>query len=140
MHRISDNLGAHAIAGIDVFGTLWLAFAYGRDSQIYLYYTLSAVLLLVFGIENWRRYTPWFVLCGRIAADLSLMLAPPEGLFAPENHRLREIIAAQTIFNALLAMSIVIFFALATLRRAEIELEGEHVRTQASGRHRVPVL
>ena len=65
MHRLGDNLGAHAIAGIDVFGTLWLAFAYGRDSQIYLYYTLTAVLLLVFGIENWRRYTPWFVLAAR---------------------------------------------------------------------------
>ena len=43
---------------------------------------------------------------------------------------MREIIAAQTIFNALLAMSLVIFFALATLRRAEIELEGQHVRAK----------
>jgi adenylate cyclase len=129
MHRIGDNLGAHAIAGIDIFGTLWLAFAYGRDSQIYLYYTLTAVLILVFGIENWRRYTPWFVLA---AASLlvSLTLAPPAGLFAPENHRLREIMAAQTIFNAMLVMSVVIFFALATLRRAEVELEGQHVRAK----------
>jgi adenylate cyclase len=129
LHRFSDNLGGHAVAGIDIFGTLLLAFSYGRDSQIYLYYTLTAVLLLVFGIENWRRYTPWFVLA---AASLlvSLTLAPPQGLFAPENHRLREVMAAQTIFNAMLVMSIVIFFALATLRRAEIELESQHVRAK----------
>ncbi len=127
MHRLSDNLGGVAIAMIDIFGTLWLAFAYGRDSQIYLYYTLTAVLLPVFGIENWRRYMPWFVLS---AAGLliSVTLAPAEGLFAPQDHRLREIIAAQTLFNALLVMTITIFFALATLRRAEIELEGQHVR------------
>jgi adenylate cyclase len=129
LHRISDNLGAHAVAGIDIFGTLLLAFSYGRDSQIYLYYTLTAVLLLVFGIENWRRYAPWFVLA---AASLlvSLTLAPSEGLFATQNHRLREIIAMQTIFNALLVMSTVIFFAVANLRRAEIELEGQHARAK----------
>ena len=129
MHRHSDNLGAHMIAGIDIFGTLLLAFAYGRDSQIYLYYTLTAVLLLVFGIENWRRYALWFALSAA-ALLASLTLAPSEGLFAPGNHLLREIVAAQTIFNALLVMSIVVFFALATLRRAEIELEGQHVRAR----------
>jgi adenylate cyclase len=129
MHRYSDNLGAHAIAGIDIFGTLLLAFSYGRDSQIYLYYTLTAILLLVFGIENWRRYTPWFLLAA-ISLLISLTLASAEGAFAPENHRLREILAAQTIFNALLVMSIVIFFALATLRRAEIELEDQHARAK----------
>src|SRR4051812_8111828 len=115
------------VAGIDIFGTLVLAFAYGRDRQIYLYYTLTAILLLVFGIENWKRYTPWFALAAA-ALLTSLTLAPPEGLFATDNHLLREIVAAQTIFNALLLMSLVIFFALATLRRAEIELEGQHVR------------
>lgn len=129
MHRHSDNLGAHMIAGIDIFGTLLLAFAYGRDSEIYFYYALTAVLLLVFGIENWKRYIPWFALAAA-ALLTSLTLAPPEGLFAPDNHLLRQIIAGQTIFNALLVMSIVIFFALATLRRAEVELEGQHVRAR----------
>lgn len=129
MHRYSDNLGAHMIAGVDIFGTLLLAFAYGRDSEIYFYYALTAVLLLVFGIENWKRYIPWFALAAA-ALLISLTLAPPEGLFAPGNHLLRQIIAGQTIFNALLVMSIVIFFALATLRRAEVELEGQHVRAR----------
>ena len=128
MHRLSDNLGAHTIAAIDIFGTLWLAFAYGRDSQIYLYYTLSAVLLLVFGIENWRRYLPWFALAA-LGLVMSLTVAPAEGLFAPNDHMVRAIVAAQTIFNATLVMSLVIFFALAMLRRAEVEIESQHARS-----------
>src|SRR5664279_4984408 len=44
---------------------------------------------------------------------------------------LREIMAAQTLLNALVVMSLVIFFAMATLRRAEVELEGQHVRSSA---------
>ncbi len=127
MHRRGDNLGAHAIAAIDIFGTLWLAFAYGRDSQIYLYYTLSAILLLVFGIENWRRYLPWFGIAA-LSLVISLTVAPAEGLFAPDDHTVRAILAAQTIFNATLVMSLVIFFALAMLRRAEVEIESQHAR------------
>jgi adenylate cyclase len=130
LHRWGDYLGAHSIAAIDIFGVTYMAWVYGRDSQIYLYFTLSAVLLFVFGIENWRRYAGWFVLA---AAGLlaSLLLAPGEGLFIPRDHVLREIMAAQTLLNALVVMSLVIFFAMATLRRAEVELEGQHVRSSA---------
>jgi adenylate cyclase len=130
MHRFGDYLGAHMIAGIDIFGTLFLVWVYGRDSQIVQYYSLSAVLLFVFGIENWRRYTGWFVLAG-LCLLASLLLVPKEGLFVPENHLLREIIAAQTLLNVLVVMSLVIFFALATLRRAEVELENQHARASA---------
>lgn len=130
LHRRGDYLGAHMIAAIDIFGTTYMAWVYGRDSQIYLYFTLSAVLLFVFGIENWRRYAGWFVLA---AAGLlaSLLLAPAEGIYVPQDHVLREIMAAQTLLNALVVMSLVIFFAMATLRRAEVELEGQHVRSSA---------
>jgi adenylate cyclase len=128
MHQVSDNLGAHATAAIDIFGTLWLAFAYGRDSQIYLYYSLTPVLLLIFGVENWRRYLPWFV-AAALSLLASLVLAPPEGLFAPGDRLVRAITAGQTIFNAMLVMSLVIFFAITVLRRAEIEIETEHARS-----------
>ena len=130
LHRRGDYLGAHMIAAIDIFGTTYMAWIYGRDSQIYLYFTLSAVLLFVFGIENWRRYAGWFVLAA-LGLLASLLLAPTEGWFVPQDHVLREIMAAQTLLNALVVMSLVIFFAMATLRRAEVELEGQHVRSSA---------
>lgn len=130
MHRFGDYLGAHMIAGIDIFGTLFLVWVYGRDSQIVQYYSLSAVLLFVFGIENWRRYAGWFVLAG-LSLLAALLLAPKAGLFVPQNHLLREIMAAQTLLNVLVVMSLVIFFALATLRRAEVELENQHARASA---------
>ena len=130
MHRWSAYLGAHVIAGICIFGTAFMAWVYGRDSQIYLYYTLSAVLLFVFGIENWRRYSGWFVLAG-LCLLASIFLAPKDGLFVPEDHAVREVMAAQTLLNAMVVMSLVIFFAMATLRRAEVELEGLHVRSSA---------
>jgi adenylate cyclase len=130
LHRWGDYLGAHMIAGIDIFGVTYMAWVYGRDSQIYLYFTLSAVLLFVFGIENWRRYAGWFVLAA-LGLLASLLLAPAEGWFVPQDHVLREIMAAQTLLNALVVMSLVIFFAMATLRRAEVELEGQHVRSSA---------
>jgi adenylate cyclase len=130
MHSFGDYLGAHMISGICIFGTVFLVWVYGRDSQIVQYYSLSAVLLLVFGIENWRRYTGWFVLAG-ICLFAALFLAPKEGLFVPQNHALREVLAVQTLLNTLVVMSLVIFFALATLRRAEVELENQHARASA---------
>lgn len=130
MHRFGDYLGAHTIAAIDIFGTIFLVWVYGRDSHIVQYYSLSAVLLFVFGIENWRRYTGWFVLAG-LCLLAALWLAPKEGVFVPQDHLLREIMAAQTLFNVLVVMSLVIFFTLATLRRAEVELENQHARASA---------
>lgn len=130
MHRVAPYLGAHTIAAIDIFGTIFLVWVYGRDSQIVQYYSLSAVLLFVFGIENWRRYAGWFVLAG-LCLLAALLLAPKEGVFVPQNHLLREIMAAQTLLNVLVVMSLVIFFALATLRRAEVELENQHARASA---------
>jgi len=96
MHRFDDYLGAHMIAGIDILGTVFLVWVYGRDSHIVQYYSLSAVLLFVFGIENWRRYTGWFVLAA-VCLLAALLLAPKEGLFVPQDHLLREIMAAQTL-------------------------------------------
>lgn len=130
LHRWGAYAGAHALAALCISCVTFMAWVYGRDSHIYLYFTLSAVLLFVFGIENWRRYAGWFVLAG-VGLASSLLLAPKEGLFVSEDHQLREIMAAQTLLNALIALSLVIFFAMATLRRAEVELESEHVRASA---------
>jgi adenylate cyclase len=130
LHRYGDYLGAHMIAGLDIAGVTFMAWVYGSDSQIQLHFTLTGVLLFVFGIENWRRYLGWFLLAGAGLAS-TLFLVPREGLFVPDNHLLREIMAAQNVLNALVVMSLVIFFAMATLRRAEIELESQNLRASA---------
>lgn len=130
LHRFGTNLGAHTLIAMCVAGIVYSTWAYGRDSHVYVYLTMTGILFFVFGIENWRHYSGWFVVA--IAAVFAAMLlAPEEGMYVPENRALREIFAIHTILNTLLVTSLITFFALSTLRRAEVELESEHGRSLA---------
>jgi adenylate cyclase len=60
---------------------------------------------------------------------VSMKFAPKEGLFLPENHALRELIAAHAFLNTLAVMAFMVLFAMATLRQAEIELQAQYVRS-----------
>lgn len=129
MHASHENLGAHAVAAFDIVGTLWLSFAYGRESEIFLYLSLSAILLLMFGIENWRRYVPWLALA-TVSLVVAFVFAPDGGLFAPHAETLRRVLAAQVVINTALVMSLVVFYAVANLRRAEVQLESQNRRSR----------
>jgi adenylate cyclase len=72
------------------------------------------------------------LVCNHIVSTvISIKFAPREGLYVPENVTLREISATHTLLNTLFVNSLMIFFALSTLRRAEVELESQHVRSLA---------
>src|SRR5882672_786410 len=99
LHRYGPGLGGHMLAAINLSGIFLVNWAYGRDSQIYVYYTLAGgVSIFIFGIEHWRRYASWLAVAAA-GMLVSMKFAPREGLFLPENHALRELIAAHAFLN-----------------------------------------
>ncbi len=131
LHRYGPNLGAHTLVAIAYSCIFLMNWGIGRDSQVYVYYTLAGgILIFIFGMEHWRTYAGWLALA--VAAMLvSMKFAPKEGLFLPENHALREIIAAQAFLNTLTVMAFMVFFAVATLRKVETGLQAQYVRSSA---------
>ena len=129
LHRYGPSLGGHMLAAINLSGIFLVNWAFGRDSQVYVYYTLAGgVSIFIFGIEHWRTYASWLVVA---AAGMltSMKFAPREGLILPEYHALREIMAAHAFINTLVVMAFMVLFAMATLRQAEIELQAQYVRS-----------
>jgi len=131
LHRYGSNLGGHTLAAVNLAGILLVTWCYGRDSQLYVYCTLAGgVSILIFGVERWRTCVGWLVVA---AADLfvAIFLLPREGIFFPDNHALREVIAVHAFLNTMFVMAFMVFFAMATLRQAEIQLETQYVRSSA---------
>jgi adenylate cyclase len=129
LHRYGASLGGDMLAAINLAGIFLANWAYGRDGQIYVYYTLAGgVSIFIFGIEYWRSYASWLAVAAA-GMLVSMKFAPREGLFLPENHALRELIAAHAFLNTLAVMAFMVLFALATLRQAEIELQAQYVRS-----------
>jgi adenylate cyclase len=129
LHRYGPSLGGHMLATINLSGIFLVNWAFGRDSQVYVYYTLAGgVSIFIFGIEHWRTCASWLVVAaaGMLA---SMKFAPGEGLILPEYHALREIMAAHAFLNTLVVMAFMVLFAMATLRQAEIELQAQYVRS-----------
>ena len=130
-HRHGPDLGGHMLAAINLSGIFLATWCYGRDSQTHVYCTLAGgAAIFIFGIEHWRSWAAWL---GVAVVDLLALMrfAPPEGLFLPENHGLRELMAAHAFLNTLAVMAFMVFFALATLRQAEIGLQAQYVRSSA---------
>lgn len=130
LHRWGNNLGAHVLIALSVIGIVYSTWVFGLDSHVLTYFGMTGILFFVFGIDNWRHYAGWFAIIV-ISTIISIKFAPRDGLYVPDNAALREISATHTLLNTLFVNSLMIFFALSTLRRAEIELEGQHVRSLA---------
>jgi adenylate cyclase len=129
LHRSGPNLGAHMLVAIDLSCIFLMNWGFGRDSQVYVYYTLAGGLLIfIFGMEHWRTYTGWVAVACML---VSMKFAPREGLFLPENHAVRELIAAHAFLNTLTVMAFMVFFAVATLRKVETGLQAQYVRSSA---------
>ena len=62
LHRFGPSLGGHMLAAVNLSGIFLVNRAFGRDSQVYVYYTLAGgVWIFIFGIEHWRIYASWLV-------------------------------------------------------------------------------
>lgn len=130
LHRFGETLAASALASLILFGTLFVIWMLGRDSQLQVYFTLAGVLLFMFGVENMRLFLAWFsVACLALLAALNI--APAHGLLLSGDSALREVLAGHAMINAIIINGLVIVYALSALRRTEIELETQYARTAA---------
>jgi adenylate cyclase len=113
-----------------LLGTLFAIWMLGRDSQLHVYFTLAGVLLFMFGVEHLRQFLAWFAVAF-VGLLISLYMAPEHGLLLPHDAGLRQMLAAHAMINAIIINGLTMFYALAVLRRTEIELEGQYARSSA---------
>lgn len=129
LHRIAPNLGAHMLTALSLGAIALASWFYGRESQIYVYFTLSGVTLLIFGIDNWRHYLAWLAIAG--TAMLACLQLLPQGGIMPVSNAERDLLTIQAYSNTFAVMALVTFFALSNLRRQEVELEVQYERSAA---------
>jgi len=130
LHRYGENAAAVALASLVLLGTLLIVWLLGTASHLQMYFTLIGALLLFIGTQNWKLFSAYFILF-TAALLITLKYAPPEGLIMPQDTSLRDILTGDAMINAITINAVIIFYALAALRRAEIELENEYERSEA---------
>jgi adenylate cyclase len=62
---------------------------------------------------------------------LTLNYAPHDGLIMPQDTALRDMLTNQAMINTITVNCVIIFYAVAALRRAEVNLENEYARSEA---------
>ncbi len=130
LHRFGENVAATLLALLILLGTLFAIWMLGRDSQLHVYFTLAGVLLFMFGVEHLGQFITWFAVAF-VGLLISLYVAPEHGMLLPHDAGLRQMLAAHAMINAIIINGLTMFYALAVLRRTEIELEGQYARSSA---------
>lgn len=130
LHRLGENVAAVALISVLILGNLSVVWMLGLQSNLQIYFTLSGAMLFMLGIEHWRLFLFFFVLA--IAALLgSLEFAPEHGLVLPGDAHLRHLLSVHSMINTIAINAALIVYALATLRRAEADLEYQYARSEA---------
>jgi len=130
LHRFGENVAAIVLAISVLFAHAFAVCALGVTSDLHIYYTSGGALLLLFGVQNWRLYLVFFALY--VAALIAAVnLAPIDGFLLPEEGALRDLVSTHALINTITLNSIVLFYALTALRRAEVDLQAEHRRSES---------
>jgi adenylate cyclase len=130
LHRFGEHVGAIVFVLMILCAhsyTIWLL---GLSSELHVYFTLTGALLFFFGVQNWRLFLLFFGLAV-IALLAALNLAPIDGLIVPWDHEFRDVLASQAMITASILNAALLFYALAALHRAEVDLQDEHERSEA---------
>jgi adenylate cyclase len=130
LHRFGDHLGAMTLVLMVLCGQIFFVWALGRASDLHFYFALGGVMLLFFGVQNWRLFLVFFC-CYGIALLVSLNFAPNAGLVIPWDQEFRRQLASQAAINAMAIIAVSLFYALTALHRAEVDLQDEHERSEA---------
>ena len=130
LHRYGENTAAIALATLVLLTTTIIVWLLGTASHLQIYFTLVGALLLFVGTHHWKLFATYFVLF-TAALLITLRYAPPAGLIMPQDAALRDMLTSEAMINVITINAVIIFYAVAALRRAEIELENEHERSEA---------
>jgi adenylate cyclase len=129
LHRYGENAAAIGLATLVLLGTLAIVWLLGTASHLQIYFTLIGALLLFVGIQKWKLFSIYFVLF-TIALLVTLNYAPHYGLIMPQDKGLRDLLTNQAMINTITVNCVIIFYAVAALRRAEVNLENEYARSE----------
>ena len=130
LHRFGDYVAGIALVLLILTGHTFIVWAFGLNSGLQVYFTLGGAALFLFGVQNWRMFLAVFSLFA-IALLIVLNFAPVMGLVAPEDQEFRDVLSSQGMFSALVINAALLFYALAALNRAEVELQDQHERSEA---------
>jgi adenylate cyclase len=130
LHRYGENAGAIGLTTLVLLGTVVIVWLLGTASHLQIYFTLVGALLLFVGIQSWKLFVAYFVLF-TVALLVTVNYAPHAGLIMPQDTGLRDMLTNQAMINTITVNCVIIFYALAALRRAEINLENEYARSEA---------
>jgi len=130
LHRFGADLAAHLLVALSAVTILLNLFVFGRESQIYVYFSLVGVILFMFGPENPRSYLPWFVIMF-LGLLTSLLFVPRDAWLPAVDPTLRRIVSSHAMINVAIVNALVIYFVLSSLRRTEIALADQFDRTAA---------
>jgi len=130
LHRFGENAAGLALATLVLVSTLVFVWLLGSASHVQMYFTLVGALLLFVGTQNWKLFLGYFALFAA-ALMAALHYAPPEGLIEPQDSALRDMLTNEVMINVMAVNAVIIFYAVAALRRAEIELENAYERSEA---------
>jgi adenylate cyclase len=130
LHRLGENVGAVTLALLILFAHMFVVWAMGISSDLHVYYTLGGAFLLGIGVQHWRTFLVIFALW--VGALLfALHFAPFDGFISPEDRQLRDLLSTQAMVNTAAIVAIILFYALSALRRADLELQHQHERSEA---------
>lgn len=130
LHRLGGNVGAVTLAMLVLVAHMFVVWAMGISSDLHVYYTLGGAFLIGIGVQHWRTFLVVFALW--VAALLFAMnFAPFDGFILPEDGELRGTLSTQAMINTAAIVAIVLFYALSALRRADLELQHQHERSEA---------
>jgi adenylate cyclase len=130
LHRNGADAAAHAVALLSVVAILCTLVLLGRESQIYVYLSLSGLILFMFGVQYPRAYVPWFAIAA-LSLLASLPFTPDLGLLAASDPFLQRVVSSQAMINVAVVNGLIIYFVLSTLRRPDLALEDQYARSAA---------
>lgn len=130
LHRFGEYLATLGLTLWFLSGGTIVVLLFGLSSQVQVYFTISAIFILLYGVENWRIYAGLITFCFGLMMAL-LLLAPVDGIALGANHPLAGVLARHAMINTFIINLLVISYALLALQRAESDLERLHARTEA---------
>src|SRR5262245_24489046 len=131
LHRYGENLAAIALAVLILFGHSFVVWMLGLTSDLQVYFTfLPGVFLLLVGVQRWRLFLGFFVLC-LVTLVFLMNNAPIDGVLIPHDEKFRDVLSVQAMINAISIVAAIFFYTQTAQHRAEVEAENEHARSEA---------
>jgi adenylate cyclase len=129
-HRLGTNFVAITYLVLISIGQMFVVWMLGITSDLHIFFTLSGAMLFFFGIQNWRLFFAFFLYSAALLL-FALNFAPVDGYLLPLDGRLRDIVSSHTLMSVVTINAALIFYALALVNRAELDLEQQHERSEA---------